>query len=134
MRPVTPAERTALLATIATLGAVPVATGLSAMIGGPAAAPGGGPTTASVDSEYRFVNLFWAAAGGTLWWSLRRPEQRSAVTRSVLGLAAVGGIPRLLSVRKVGRPHPVFQGALVLELVVVPLVLGWHRRVIRPSP
>lgn len=27
-----------------------------------------------------------------------------------------------------GWPHPVFIGALVLELVVVPLVIWWHVR------
>jgi hypothetical protein len=122
-------ERSALLSTLALLGAIPVATGILGIVGGPEKAPGGGPTTASVDSEYRFVNVFWAAAGGLLWWTLRRPEERRAATRGVLGLAALGGLPRLLSVARMGLPHPIFRATIVLELLVVPLVLVWHSRV-----
>lgn len=126
-----PRSRPLLLATIGVLGAVPLATGLLGVLRGPAGAPGGAPTTASVDSEYRFVNVFWAAAGPALWWSLVRAEERAGFTRVVLSLAAAGGLPRLLSVRRTGWPHPVFRGTIVLELVVVPVVLAWHARVIR---
>ncbi|MET0865329.1 MAG: DUF4345 domain-containing protein [Nakamurella sp.] len=127
-------NRQVLIGLLAALGAVPVATGTAGVLLGPAGAPGGGPTTASVDSEYRFVNVFWAAAGGVLWWTLRDAEKRARVTQLVLGLAAAGGVPRLLSWRRSGAPHPVFRGALVLELLIVPLVLVWHRRTfIKPS-
>lgn len=122
-------ERLTLLSTIALLGTIPVSTGILGIVGGPEKAPGGGPTTASVDSEYRFVNVFWSAAGGLLWWTLRQPEQRLIATRAVLGLAALGGLPRLLSVRRVGLPHPIFRATIVVELLVVPLVLIWHSRV-----
>ncbi len=63
---------------------------------------------------------------------MARPEERAGPTRLLLGLAAAGGLPRLLSVRRTGWPHPVFRATLVLELLVVPLVLAWHARVIRP--
>ncbi|THG33437.1 DUF4345 domain-containing protein [Naasia lichenicola] len=126
-------ERSTLLTALAVLGAIPVATGALGMFGGPERAPGGAETTASVDSEYRFVNVFWAAAGGVLWWTLRAPEQRAQITRFVLSLAALGGLPRLLSISRRGLPHPVFQATLVLELVVLPFVLAWHRRVITPA-
>lgn len=126
---VTRFERRIHLLTLGVLGAVPVATGLLSIATGPAGAPDGGPTTASVDSEYRFVNTFWTAAGLGLLWSLRSPEDRQPVTRVVLATAGLGGAPRLLSWSKVGRPHPVFVGALGLELVGVPAVLAWHRRV-----
>lgn len=122
-------ERSLLLGTVALLGAIPVATGTLGMVGGPERAPGGGPTTASVDSEYRFVNVFWAAAGVLLWWTLRRPEERAPATRAVLGLAAFGGLPRLLSILRVGPPHPVYRATLGLELAVVPMVIAWHARV-----
>ena len=118
-----------LLIVLYVLGVVPVATGLLAILGGPAAAPGGAPAVASVDSEYRFVNTFWLAAGLILWWSLRRAADRALVTRTVLAIAAIGGIPRLVSLLVVGPPHPIFLGTLVLELVIVPLVILWHSRV-----
>lgn len=119
----------ALVVVLAVLGAVPVATGLLAIIGGPTAAPGGGPTTASIDSEYRFVNVFWLGAGLILWWTLRRAAERALVTRVVLVIAASGGLARLLSWAVVGPPHPVFIATIGLELVVVPLVIWWHSRV-----
>ena len=121
-------QRTALLAVLATLGAVPVASGIAGILRGPAGAPGGGPTTPSVDSEYRFVNVFWTAAGVLLWWTLRKPVERAEITRLVLGLAAFGGIPRLLSWRATGAPHPLFRGTVVLELLIVPAVIVWHVR------
>ncbi|WP_081655377.1 DUF4345 domain-containing protein [Amycolatopsis orientalis] len=124
-------SRKALLATLGALGAIPVASGLTGILGGPERAPGGAATTPSVDSEYRFVNTFWTAAGLALWWSLLRPEKRAGTTRLVLGTAAAGGLPRLLSARRAGAPHPVFRAATVLELAVVPGVLLWHARVFR---
>jgi hypothetical protein len=118
-----------LLAVLWLFGAVPIATGLLAIIGGPTVAPGGGATTPSVDSEYRFVNVLWLGAGVILYWTLLKPAARALVTRVVLTLAATGGIARLISVAVVGWPHPIFIGTIALELVIVPLVIWWHSRV-----
>jgi hypothetical protein len=123
-----PGSRRLLLVVLGVLGAVPIASGLFAILAGPAFAPGGAPTTASVDSEYRFVNVFWLGAGLILYWTLLKPAPRALVTRVVLVLAASGGIARLISVAFVGWPHPVFIGTIGLELVVVPLVIWWHSR------
>lgn len=108
------------------LGAVPVASGTAGILLGPGGLPGAEPPGSTIDSEYRFVNVFWLAAGVMLWWSLRQPEQRSTVTRLVFGLASLGAGPRLLSWARTGPPHLVFKATLVLELVVVPIVLSWH--------
>lgn len=119
----------ALTAVIAVLGAVPVASGTLGILGGTAAVPGnddprGNP---SLESEYRFVNTFWLAAGLGLWWSVREPTARAGTTRSLLAVAGLGGLPRLLAWKNAGRPHPAFRGALALELVGMPAVLAWHR-------
>ena len=129
-----PRSRKLLLGVLWVLGAVPIASGLFAILGGPALAPGGGPTTPSVDSEYRFVNVFWLGAGVILYWTLLRPAARALVTRVVLVLAATGGIARLISVAFVGWPHPIFIGTIGLELIVVPLVIWWHSRVYSGDP
>lgn len=121
-------QRNALILTLAVLGTVAVGSGLYAIIFGPALAPGGSPTTPSVDSEYRFVNVFWLAAGVAVWWSLFRLRERATVLRTMLVLAFIGGLARVLSAVVAGWPHPVFIASTVLELVVVPLVLWWHVR------
>lgn len=123
-------NRRALLIVMGVLGSIATASGLWGVIGGPEGLPGGGPTTATVDNEYRFVNVFWLAAGLLLLWSLRRPEEHARLARAILVIAAVGGFARLLSAVVVGWPHPVFIATMVLELVVVPLVIWWHSRVI----
>lgn len=122
-------DERAVTAVVALLGVLPVLSGGRGMLQGPVGAPGGAATTPSVDSEYRFVNVFWFAAGVGLWWSVFAPRERAITTRAVLGLASIGGLPRILSWRSAGRPHPVFQAATVLELVGLPIVIVWHRTV-----
>lgn len=129
-----PSSETAVRGVVAALGILPVVSGARGVLEGPASAPGGGSTTPSVDSEYRFVNVFWLAAGPGLWWSVAAPRQRATTTRILLGLAASGGVPRLMSWRAVGRPHPAFQAATALELIGVPAVLLWHRSVFGSDP
>ncbi|GHH75253.1 DUF4345 domain-containing protein [Promicromonospora soli] len=126
--------RRALIVVIAVLGAVPVLSGLFGIVGEPGMLPAGQSVNATVDSEYRFTNVFWLAGGLLVWWSLRRPQERAAVTRVILAVASLGAIPRLISIAVTGWPHPVFIGALVLELLVVPLVIWWHVRTFTGRP
>jgi hypothetical protein len=127
-------SRRILVVVTAVLGGVAVLSGLLGIVVGPQALPGGGPVNATIDGEYRFTNVFWLAAGLLIWWSLRRPEQRADVTRVILAIASLGGVARLISAAVTGWPHPVFIGALVLELVVVPLVIWWHARTFGRRP
>ncbi|GAB2474920.1 hypothetical protein GCM10027063_14740 [Promicromonospora xylanilytica] len=122
--------RRTLIWVIAVLGGVAVSSGLLGIVGGPEALPGGESVNATVDSQYRFTNVFWLAAGLLVWWSLRRPEQRYEVTRVILTIASVGGVARLVSGLLTGWPHPIFVGVAALELAVVPLVIWWHTRVV----
>ena len=124
-----PSGRKVLIATLTALGAIPVASGAVGVLLGPSGIAGGEITGSTVDSEYRFVNTFWLAAGIALWWSLREPESRARTTRTMLALAGLGAGPRLLSWAKRGAPHPSMRAALALELVVVPIILWWHGRV-----
>ncbi|MGQ5262007.1 DUF4345 domain-containing protein [Micromonospora sp. ZYX-F-536] len=114
---------------LAILASVAVASGLYGVLAGPTALPGSGPVDATVDSEYRFTNAFWLVAGMVVWWAIPRVQQATAVLRVALGAAFLGGLARLLAAAVSGWPHPIFLGALGVELVVVPTVLLWQARV-----
>jgi hypothetical protein len=83
---------------------------------------------ASVDSQFRYVNVFWLAAGLILWWTARKPLERALVTRTVLVIAAIAGLARVVSLIAVGLPAPFYWLTFVLEVIVTPLVVLWHSR------
>lgn len=119
--------------TVATLVALPTVTGLRQVLQGGAGIPGvEGATSPNVDSELRYANTFKAFTGPIVWSNLDDVETAPAVTIA-LGAALLGGGSRLLAWRHSGRPHPVSLAALGIELVGVPGLLVWRRRIAKLS-
>ncbi len=109
------------------VGAIGVAGGGIGVVLGPVTGAAPQQISPSTSSEYRFLSGVWFSLGCVLWWSLRQPVARRAVTRIVVICGIAGGVGRLVSLLIDGWPGP-FIVALVVELVVLPALLWWHSR------
>ena len=114
--------------TLGVLAAIPVASATEEILRGPQGVPGGSPdVTPTVDSSLRYANAFKFAVGPVMWSQLARVEQSQAVTFA-LSTIFLGGLARLRSWQQRGRPHPITVGAIALEIIGVPILLAWQRR------
>lgn len=121
--------RTALAAT----GLVASVTGTLVAVRGPAAIPGGAPTTASNDSVMRFYAVWWASQGPALWRLSRDPALPRDQLRALCITTFFGGLARLAAAKHSGRPHPLFQVLTVAELALPPVLAAAGRRDERQS-
>ena len=110
------------------LGSVATVAGARGVLVGAAENPGPTDVAANVDSEYRFYAAWYHVIGLFLLREARSPTiDRSAVQLCAggFGVAATG---RLLSMRKLGRPHPSQLALLVVEVLIALGLPPWHRR------
>jgi hypothetical protein len=114
----------------AALAAIPFLSGLAAIIAGPSTLPGDNSRLEpTADSEYRFASTFWFAVAPVIWSTVPHIERQGPRLRAVCGVVFLGGLARLASWRRTGRPHPLFVGAIALELIGMPLLVAWQAMV-----
>jgi hypothetical protein len=118
----------------AALAAIPFLSGLAGMVAGPSTLPGDNSRLEpSADSEYRFASTFWFAAAPVIWSTVPHIDKQGPRLRAVCSVVFLGGLARLMSWRRTGRPHPLFVGAIALELIGMPLLVAWQANVDRRS-
>jgi Domain of unknown function (DUF4345) len=116
------------------LGVIPLATGTLVVLGGPTALPGGQPTNPTIDSELRFLGVYWLAAGVYLYTLIPTIERSTGAVRALAAAVLASGLARALSLMLVGPPHPVMLAALALELAAPLPLAWWQARVADASP
>jgi hypothetical protein len=122
------------------LSAIPLLTGLLDMLYGTGAIPlfgGTLPATAltepSLDSQIRFLGAIWMGFGVLIVYAASDLHRHATLFRLIAVILIASGVGRIASLVQLGAPAPVFQGAIFVELVVVPLLLFWHARLIRST-
>jgi len=101
------------------------------------AALGGGELLFSADSvlrgfadnQYRFGFGVFFTQGLVLLYFLRNIEQHAILFRFAALALFIGGLGRLSNIIEYGLVDSQVVGPTVIELVVIPLLVLWHRRV-----
>jgi Domain of unknown function (DUF4345) len=83
-----------------------------------------------LDSQDRFQGAVFMGYGALLYLCLTDLRSYAAVFRIVSASIALGGVARLLSIALHGLPPPPVLGLIGVEVVLVPLLLTWHSRVL----
>jgi len=125
------AERLCFTIVVALLALVPVSAGLAGVLFGPGFLQAEAPWPADLGSHLRFLSGIFLAFGISWWlclWDLERSARRF---RLLSILTICGGLARLLSLIVDGVPSTGHLIGLCLELIVVPCLLVWHRRLLK---
>jgi hypothetical protein len=124
----------ALSLVVKTLCLIPLATGgLDLLLGAKALGATGAhlPVDAlsdpTLNSQLRFFGAIWLGFGVMLWCTTTDLKANAAWFQLLCGVLVLSGVGRVISLVQFGLPAPAFVGAIVVELVLIPLVLLWHR-------
>lgn len=121
-------SRTRMQWSLGILALAPTISGVQQVVLGVAGTPGDSQVVSStVDGELRYANVFKMVSGPIILSQLHDVED-SPILTATLATVFVGGLARLLSWRRVGRPHPSALVAIALELGAVPAALYCRRR------
>lgn len=83
-----------------------------------------------LDSQNRFYGTIFMGYGVLLFLCATDLRKYALLFRILGGFIFLGGIARLISAALHGLPAPPVVGLIVIELVVVPLLLWWHSKVL----
>jgi hypothetical protein len=126
-------SRRALQGALLGLGTVPFATGLASLARGTTIVRDAPAPHPNVESEHRFLAVWWTALGPVLWSLAPEVERRERALRAVAATLFAGGVVRLVAARQVGAPHPLYRALAALELGLPPVLVAWQESVRREA-
>ncbi len=136
-----PSSSTIFRGTLFLAGTFIVMTGLNIGLGGLVTLGWQGPTDflaitdphafAVQDSHIRFLGGLWLGAGLTLWLGAWDPVRLAGALKLIFSLIFIGGVMRLISSNPDVIFGPDIVGSLAAELIGMPVLYLWHRRILQ---
>jgi hypothetical protein len=124
-------RETRLLRVLFTLiGATAVVTGLFAVFSGSGGQVDGSQAAPSVESELRFFAVFWIAYGVAALRVAPRADREIFMVRALAAFLFLGGLARAIAWIADGKPHGLFIGLLVLELLIPAVIFVLQHRLL----
>lgn len=114
---------------IATL--VPLSAGAAGIGLGPRMMKHLASTNPDLESHFRYLSGLLFGIGVAFAFSAAQPERRAGLFRALGFIVIAGGLARLLGVLLAGWPGAGDIFGLAMEVVTVPLLLLWLRRIER---
>ena len=121
-------SRRAFRAVVYAAGTVATSAGLHTVAVGGRSVAGEDTANARLESELRFYGAFYVAYGLSLLRTAPRADEDAAGVAAAAGALFLAGVARAGAWRAAGRPHPVQQALLGIELAGPPAMVAWQRR------
>jgi hypothetical protein len=109
-------------------GAIATAAGLHTVVAGGRSVAGEGRANAAIESELRFYGAFYVAYGLTMLRVAPHADEDTDRVRALAGALLLAGVARAGGWLAAGRPHPVQQLLLGVELAAPPALVAWQAR------
>lgn len=124
-------QRRLLQLAVALACLVPLGAGVAGVVLGPAMIDPGLARNPDLDSHYRYLSGLLLGIGIGFAASIPVIERRSELFAALSLAVVAGGLARLSALAVYGLPGTLHVLALGMELVVVPLLFVWQRKVAR---
>ena len=109
-------------------GAVATTAGLDTVVRGARSVAGEGAANAAIESEMRFYGAFYAAYGLGVLRTARRADPDPGAVRAIAATLFAAGLARAGGWATAGKPHPLQQALLAVELVLPPALVALQSR------
>lgn len=94
-------------------------------VGGGAAALAGEAVPAALDSQFRYLSVFYLSLTFMIWWMIPNIERHTVPVRILIGAVFLGGLARAYSLTQVGHPGEQLYAGMIIEFVLV-LIIPWQ--------